>query len=97
MGGGMIGAQPGVGGIFGGGGGGQMFPQVGGGMDIFGGLGDVGGAPLNPGIMFQGGPLALPKQVCVCVCACACACLHECVCVFAHFISLFFSGVAACC
>lgn len=62
MGGGMIGAQPGVGGIFGGGGGGQMFPQVGGGMDIFGGLGDVGGAPLNPGIMFQGGPLALPKQ-----------------------------------
>lgn len=56
MGGGMIGAQPAVGGIFGGG------AQMGGGMDLFGGLGGLGAAP-NAGIMFQGGPLSLPKQV----------------------------------
>jgi hypothetical protein len=58
MGGGMIGAQPSVGGIFGGS---QMAP-VGGGLDLFGGLGGLGGPAQNPGIMFQGGPLALPKQ-----------------------------------
>ena len=57
MGMGMIGAQPAVGGIFGGSGMG-----AGGGLDIFGGLGGVGGTAPNAGIMFQGGPIALPKQ-----------------------------------
>ena len=66
MGGGMIGAAQGVGGIFGGGG-----AQMAVGGDIFGGIGSLGGAPQNPGIMFQGGPLVLPKQVCV-VCVCVC-------------------------
>ena len=60
MGGGMIGGQPGVGGIFGG----SQMPQAGGDVDLFGGLGGLGGQPQNPGIMFQGGPLVLPKQVC---------------------------------
>ena len=63
MGGGMIGGQPGVGGIFGG----SQMPQAGGGVDLFGGLeglGGLGGQLQNPGIMFQGGPLVLPKQVC---------------------------------
>jgi hypothetical protein len=31
----------------------------GGGVDLFGGLGSLGP---NPGIMFQGGPISLPKQ-----------------------------------
>ena len=61
----MIGGQTGVGGIFGGTG----LPGMGGGMggggggvDLFGGLGGLGP---NPGIMFQGGPISLPKQVCI--------------------------------
>ena len=64
MGGGMIGAQMGVGGIFGG----TQLPGMGGGggggggagLDLFGGLGGLG---QNPGVMFQGGPVVLPKQV----------------------------------
>ena len=60
MGGGMIGGQVGVGGIFGG----SQLPGMGGGagggVDLFGGLGNLGP---NPGVMFQGGPMSLPKQV----------------------------------
>ena len=62
----MIGAQVGVGGIFGGTG----FPGMGGGVmgggggggerDLFGGLGTLGP---NPGVMFQGGPIILAKKV----------------------------------
>ncbi|CAI8010427.1 AP-1 complex subunit beta-1 [Geodia barretti] len=63
-GGGMIGGQTGVGGIFGGTGlpgmgGGMGGGGGGGGVDLFGGLGGQGP---NPGIMFQGGPISLPKQ-----------------------------------
>lgn len=64
MGGGIIGAQPGVGGIFGGG------AQMGGGSDLFGGLGGLG-ATLNAGVMFQEGPLSLPKEVRCIVLECA--------------------------
>ena len=63
----MIGGQSGVGGIFGGTGlpgmgGGMGGGGGGGGVDLFGGLGGLGP---NPGIMFQGGPISLPKQVCI--------------------------------
>ena len=69
MGGGMIGAQVGVGGIFGGTGlpgmgggvmGGGRGGGGGGGGDLFGGLGTLGP---NPGVMFQGGPIILAKKV----------------------------------
>ena len=66
----MIGGQVGVGGIFGGTGlpamgggmGGGGGGGGGGGVDLFGGLASLGP---NPGIMFQGGPISLPKQVCI--------------------------------
>ena len=88
MGGGMIGAAPAVGGIFGGG---AQMPLGGGGggggggMDLFGGLGgSLGGTGQNPGIMFQGGPHVLPKQVSTIV-------LYTCtfVCLLAPFTSPF--------